>query len=355
MRPSRRVPNPLILLVVSCLLGCRPEPPADGGAAFPARTLITAKWDTAWVRGGTPSDTLLLLPIAMAADDARTYVLDVGARRVVAFRSTDGALLWTAGRRGTGPGEFSAANAIAVTPAREILVYDHRALRITVLDTLGNVAREIPTPEVGYIQSMCPFQDGSMLVSTLSSTRPLVHLAGDGNPVQRLDLPWAELADVQPIARQAGMASIPHHERCVLALSMGSGFAVFRGSSVESKYPYVEQVRPPDVEIRSRNSPGQQSQSVHLTDRTIAATDVVADESLLYTSFQGATPARGRVIDMYDLRTGEYRGSYGFQRPIARIARSGGVFLILHQTDGYPALLAARPALTASQRSNGDP
>jgi hypothetical protein len=38
-----------------------------------------------------------------------------------------------------------------------------------------------------------------------------------------------------------------------------------------------------------------------------------------------------------------------------RIARSGGVFLILHQTDGYPALLAARPALTASHHRNGDP
>ena len=192
-----------------------------------------------------------------------------------------------------------------------------------------------------------------MLVSTLSSARPLVHLSADGHPVQRIDLPWAELVDAQPITRQAGMASTPHHERCVLALSMGGGFAVFRGRSVESKYPYIEQVRPPRVEVRNRSSPGQQSQSVHLSDRTIAATDVAADQFSLYASFQGATPARGRVIDVYDLRTGQYRGSYGFHRPIARIARSGGMILILHHADGYPALLAARPAAAAAPR--GDP
>lgn len=337
--------------VALCVIGiasCRSRPEAGGAsAAYPARTLLTARWDTVWVRGGTPSDTLLLLPIAMAADDARVYVLDAGARRVAALRRSDGALLWTAGRRGAGPGEFTAANAIAVAASGEVLVYDHRSVRITVLDTLGAVIREIATPEVGYIQSLCPLRDGSMLLSTLASGRPLVHLSPQGSLMGRTDLPWSELRDVPPIARQAGMATTPGHDQCVLALSMGGGFAVFQGPDQRSTHPYVEPVRPPRVESHYRASPGQQSRSFHLTDRTVAATDVTADETSLYASFQGSSPARGRVIDVYDLRTGTYGGSYGFHRPIARLARSGPVFLILHQVDGYPALLAATPRIAS--------
>lgn len=347
-RRSRAV----LALITLGIAGCRGGSEADRApASYPDRELLTSRWDTAWVRGGTSSDTLLLLPIAMAADDRRVYLLDSGARRVVALRASDGALLWTAGRRGVGPGEFSAANAIAVAASGEVLVYDHRAVRITVLDTLGSVVREIATPDVGYIQSLCPLRDGSMLASTLASARPLVRLSAQGTPIARFDLPWPELAQVPPIARQTGMVATPDRGRCVLALSMGEGFAVFRGSTVESTHGYVERVRLPEVEVRSHDAAGQRSESAHLVERTIAATDLVADDTALYASFEGTSPARGRIIDVYDLGTGAYRGSYGFHRPIARVARAGGTFLILHQVDGYPALLAATPR--AGRRAPG--
>jgi hypothetical protein len=61
-------------------------------------------------------------------------------------------------------------------------------------------------------------------------------------------------------------------------------------------------------------------------------------------SFRGRSRAAGRIIDHYDLRTGWYLESYEFTRPIASLARSGNRYLLLHNSAGYPTLLAAVPA-----------
>jgi hypothetical protein len=88
--------------------GCGPdrEDADPGRRAEPrGRRWAVITWDTAFVIGG-PQDTLLQLPTRLAADGAGVSVLDREAGRVLRFDSR-GRLLWSFGRKGKGPEEFT--------------------------------------------------------------------------------------------------------------------------------------------------------------------------------------------------------------------------------------------------------
>jgi hypothetical protein len=88
---------------------------------------VTPEWDTAWTIGPSSAEAILM-PGAMAADARQVYVLDLG----VALRSKDGSVAWSAGRTGSGPGEFRQTVHVNVMPSGEIAVVDEAARRLSV-------------------------------------------------------------------------------------------------------------------------------------------------------------------------------------------------------------------------------
>jgi hypothetical protein len=337
----RAVILPGCMLLV--LLGCgKDEEPRSREPVRERRPTVVA-WDTTWARGGE-ADSLLLMPLDVVADAEHVYVLDGGAKRVIALRLADGALAWTVGGAGGGPREFAAPTALSLTRAGEVLVADHQNARISVIDRAGRVTDHVPFREFSYAQGMCALADGDILVATMESERPIVRISRGGDVKERLDLPWPELRDVPPLARQAFLASTGDFRECALALAMGRGLAVYRDGGFQVASDYVEPVASPQVELASRRTEQGRSESARMRRPDIAATDVAAHVGTAAVSFRGKSPSAGRIIDHYDLRTGRYLESWEFAHPILSLARSGPTYLLLHYAAGYPTLVAAVPA-----------
>ena len=344
-RPVGRAKAALIVLAVTAA-GCRQG--ADAGAAGGARTwtasgaiarrIVAPPWDTLWTRGGTTQDdTLLLMPWALAVDSARVYVLDAAAYRVVAFRAGDGSLAWIAGRKGGGPGEFASPVALATLPEGRIAIADPRNSRVTILDTAGRVTRELSLSEAGDTRSMCALRDGSLLLSTSNDEWPIVLMSPWGRILRRFRLPWPDLAQAPPLARQARLASLPDRSACVLALELGRGFATFDGTRFSAPHQYVEPFELPRVDVRRTFK----SRTQRVVERRIAAYDVAVDGREIAAAFEGRTDAARRLIDLYDAQTGTYVRTYLLNDPVANLARWGGRYYIISEREGYPILLAA--------------
>lgn len=317
------------------------QPRRDGAAG--QRKVAPVAWDTVWVRGG-PSDTLLLMPLDVVANARHVYVLDAGAKRVVALRTADGSLAWTAGGAGGGPEEFKAPTALALTPAGNVLVADHQNARISVISPEGVFAGHVPFAGFDYVQGICSLDDGDILVTTLSRDRPVFRLSSKGALEQRLPLPWPELQSVDPVGRQALLSGSDDFKTCALALALGRGFAIYRDSGFAVTADYVEAQETPEVAVSVHEGRKGRVTSARLPQRNIAATNASASAGVLSVSFEGKTPAGGRLIDRYDLATGAYLETYEFAKPITALAQSGRTVMLLHYAAGYPTLLAAVPS-----------
>ncbi len=331
----------LLGCVVLVLPGCGGSQQPQSREPVRERRPAMVAWDTAWVRGGE-ADSVLLMPLDVVADAERAYVLDGGGKRVVALRLADGEVAWMVGGQGGGPREFQAPTALALSHAGEVLVADHQNARISVIDAQGRITNHVPFREFAYAQGLCALADGDILVATMETEQPIARLARNGEVKQRLDLPWPELRDVPPLARQAFLASTDDGRACVLALAVGRGFAVYRDGEFRVAADYVESIGPPQVELVQGE--GGRSERARMQRPVIAATDVAAGMGTVAVSFQGTSASAGRIIDHYDLRTGRYLESYAFTHPIQSLARSGPTYLLLHHAAGYPTLVAAVPA-----------
>lgn len=91
---------------------------------------------------GAPIEAMLGNPYQVnfdVDDQSNVYILDGQASRLVAF-SPDGAVLWTAGRQGDGPGELNNPNGISVSPSGMIAVGNNRSTRLELWNTAGEFA-----------------------------------------------------------------------------------------------------------------------------------------------------------------------------------------------------------------------
>jgi hypothetical protein len=151
------------------------------------------------------------------------------------------------------------------------------------------------------------------------------------------------LRTVTPIARQGFLAGTEDFSECILTLATGPGFVRYGAGGFSPVFSYVEQIDPPQVDVAVRSSEGKETKSTHMRRRSVAARDASVSGGIVNVSFEGQSDVAGRLIDRYDLRTGRYRETFQFVSPLQSIAQSGDTYLLLHQTAGYPTLLAARP------------
>jgi hypothetical protein len=121
--------------------------------------------------------------------DGEVYVLDVLANRVAAFDSL-GRVLWLAGRKGGGPGEFQAPMSITVSPSGEIEVPDVGASTITRFDRegayLGSERLAFPpyrsrlAHSAGGLAITTPLYDGTLMYVRGADTTELARTPENG-------------------------------------------------------------------------------------------------------------------------------------------------------------------------------
>lgn len=331
----------LSLLVAGSCENAKPE----AAAAPRVREIVAVRWSTLWRAGGPEQDTALLFPIGLiAADSQHVYVPDAGGVRIAAFRTRDGSLAWTFGRRGRGPGEFSGFTAIALNDRGQIVIADAENARLTILGVDGRLIREIPLDGLPRIESVCPLPGEGYLVATSSSTElePIMRLSRTGSVTARYAVPWEDLREAPGIQRQLHMTPAGG-DGCVLALKLGRGFSIFRDNKF-STHAYVEPLPLPDVEVATRElKNGGRSRGERLTFHQVGPSGASASGDSLVLPFIGRTSHAGRVVDIYDLaHEGTYIGSYLLPGAVDAAVKLGDVFFVLRSYKGYPALYAVQ-------------
>jgi len=344
------IPAPLLLAALAaavlgaCSVERKPSPGASAGAqAFEEkigkRRFREVEWKVLWERGGTDSDTVLLMPSELTADGHHAYVYDMAADRLVAFRAADGSVAWTVGREGSGPEEFRKVEDVAVRPAGDLLLADPNNNRLTTVSKDGKVSGHTPLDAVPYATSTCSLANGQVLVSTLGSlTGPILRLSPEGKVTAESYLPWPDLEETPAIAQQGFFVRTPD-DRCVYVLSLGRGYAVHDGTSFRPPVAFVESFDLPTVQL----TPGEGGAppSARINDNTEAAVGAGADGETLAVAFWGKTKDKGELIDVYSLDRGEYLHSYRAPTVFKRMARAGSTFFFETQRNGYPVLFAA--------------
>src|SRR5215216_6224220 len=145
-------------------------------------------WDTLWTIGGTQGDSLLLNPFLLSASDSAVYLYDAGARRVLAFRATDGTLAWSFGRQGAGPDEFRGVRDLKADD-HGVYVLDPRNNRIVRLGRDGSVGARVPLSQVGHAEQVAPLGNGEMVVLTMSAESAFAVIDEAGKVRGRFSLP----------------------------------------------------------------------------------------------------------------------------------------------------------------------
>jgi hypothetical protein len=120
---------------------------------------------------GSPVETFADVPAVAFDERARLYVLDRGNTRVVVFDST-GRHVRTIGRRGAGPGEFTAPSGIAIVAGNMLAVADAALRSISLFDAAGVYLRTVP---VGNVRALYPSMqsalDGGVLMQETATSR----------------------------------------------------------------------------------------------------------------------------------------------------------------------------------------
>jgi hypothetical protein len=318
-------------MVLAVAAACSGGLPGDDSAAPPQpgrRTLIDHRWQELFHVGGVVQDTLLQAPDGLAADAGGVYVADPVAGRVLRF-AADGRLVFSAGRRGGGPDEFRSIRDLGVDGRGRVWVLDRSNARVTVLDPSGATIARVPLEgPARSADQLVPLASGrEAVLAVYDRERPFARVALDGRIEERFGLPWPGFSGLEPLASQLVVAG-GGGDRWAAAFGLGDGFFVREaGRWSGGRVRYVERTPFPRVETRGKLSPegsGRVEERIAGEDGPVFAAisaSLVGDR--LVALFGGRSAERGRLLDVYALPDGRYRGSLVLPDRFERVSLAG--------------------------------
>jgi hypothetical protein len=299
--------------------------------------VLANQWDTLWSVGGNAPDTTLLRPFLLASNGDGVFVYDGVAKRVTAY-GADGVVRWRFGRPGKGPDEFDKVRDMRGSRGGGVDLLDPRNNRILRLRSDGTVQARIPLSAIGHAEQMVPLGDTAFILLAEHPDSAFVVMDTLGSLRSRFSVAWAGFRRLEPLARQGSMAT--SGERWVLAFSFGDGWFAHRGVHPEQFLGrFVEHTSFPRVKAVS-TALGTATQMEEYD--ACSACSVSIAGSTLYVHFGGYTPVAQRVVDLYDLNGGTYRGSW----VLPSVATVVDVFddrVYALAENPYPELLVLRP------------
>jgi hypothetical protein len=276
----------------------------------------------AFVIGGSPDDTLLLMPRTLVGGGGRFATYDYGDDRVKQFDST-GQLRWTSGGTGEGPGEFRGNFGLQFDQRGMTWAADPDVVRLTALDDTGGTATLIPLA-AERLAGLALVNNEPVVVSS-GATTTLLRLSTTGAVVEYRPPPLAALGTLPDFARSVVVAS-NGGAVWAMAYPYGNLLVVYQGldhrciGKLISGQPYPTQpVREPTFSVSA----------IALVDSTVI---VLAN---------GGGEDRGRHLDRYALSDCGYRGSMALPGRFAAMAYDGERF-ILESHDPVPTVTGLR-------------
>lgn len=331
-----------VLMVVGCaLVAAAGAGDANGDLRIPPEAAERRFLDVSWrrtvvVEGALDSD--LLRPELMVARDSTVFVYDYGDHSVKAFGNT-GALIWTFGREGRGPGEFVNPTDLKLHQDGTIWIVDPALSRITVVSGRGRLIRTLQT--VSAIERIIPQDGGGFLGFGFDAEVPRFDRHdSSGRVLARLKHPsW--LDTVPSLVSELRAVASPNGRNLAVGSFYSGRLMIF--SARDSVAREVEA-----VETNGFPRPVTYSPNERMTVRRLPPSArptirwLTADDQLLYVLILGRHAQRGRIVDLYALRDGSYRGSWLLPEPVVAIsATNDGIAALV--SEPLPSLLKLVP------------
>lgn len=325
---------------------------------------------------GTPSTPFGVVGAVATDMLGRFYVLDGMVQTVYVF-DADGNHVNTLGGRGSGPGEFTGAMDVAVSPDSLIWVTDGMAGRHTVFDLDGNVVRTIPRRYRGdsYVGDHPFGMDGEYVDWILAFPNETAFSASDVIEAYPVVVgPGADADTMPPIRFRPDLVEIGNERRpavffapTLLIAMDGRGSIWFSDSRdyrvirrsltgdtigelrLEEEAALVSEEDKRGIQALARGRPSMLQYINVLPDRKPTIAGIVPDGAgRVLVVPETATARRGEAVDLFE-ETGEYLGRMVVPEridlpPGGVVMHATGEFLYLGGTDetGTPVLLRLR-------------
>lgn len=285
-------------------------------------------------------------PLQIAALPDGGFVLtDLADYAVRAFLA-DGRAAWTFGRAGDGPGEFRFLQDIDVSRDAEVVVLDRRLGRVTIIDgATGQLITSFRIPGGGAMQVLPSQGRGRVwLVPEAGKDSTLwMAVSGEGESVESVDMPVACGHDLlcEVFATSTGgigaAFAFRWSSKLLFANPDGSVRSVIDGIE-RIQFPEVKsyEVKPPDgfegyvglKAIASRVDPTADDVTQGIT----------ADESHVFVLDAVSLEGPRRVVDVYEVDTGDYVGSLLFPEDLEGLAVLSDGRLATLDLDFFPTV-----------------
>lgn len=288
----------------ACQIGDPPGRRSEGDRVFDP-----VSFDTLWSLGEESDSTFAFLWSPVAAPGGGLYVADLGNVQLHHVSSA-GELVWSYGRQGQGPGELLEVRVFDVDSQGNVVIVDNLNRRIVTVGRDGNLLHERPLPqEVAYTAAVAVLDNGNLAIAYLGG--PWALLSKDGQLLDRIQVPWEGFREKHFLELVGQAIPVRGTDRWVYSFDAAGEWIVFDGSEAMGRYPHIEHVPFSNV-IVSNSERGAQARYEGRPIHTTA--DLAVRKDTLFVVFFGTTENRGRLMDKYDINTGDYIGSVLFPR-----------------------------------------
>jgi hypothetical protein len=314
-----------------------------------ARRWSAVAFDTLWIVGGVPTDTLFGRPSHLASLGALIVFSDPGYRRVGALHAATGRIAWISGGRGRDESLFGKPLMLAAVGQDTLVVVDDRRGTMTYLDRAGRPVRAYERPTSGSIvNSICAMRANENLIATTGPAGPVFNadLAGRFRAPVSLSLSGHENA--HPLVLQGQLVARHDRSACAMSLDFGNWIALLDGRATVRATRFPEQIHVPRVDtLSSRGTSDADSQEtiqLKMAGRVREATLSIASvPGRFRVLFGGETADAARIIDDYDDKTLEYLGSIRLPlRANSLTTPEPETIVLLAERQGTPMIIALR-------------
>ena len=341
-----------VLLPLSAILalgGCEVQESRQSVTLFDAdageRVFTTVAYDTVWVYGG-PGDTILSLPaMPLAGPDGGLYVFDLQDQRLLRLTAT-GALGWSWGRKGQGPGEVLNVRAMALGPRGTVVLADSGNRRLVTVASDGRTLREVPFPAgIVYVEAIDILSSGAYVLKlypmpTEDRSGPWAIVSRDGHLLGSPPVPWEGFTQRASIELSGHLVAASRDDLWIFGFGTGNGWFVFDSLSSVGAHPYVEHT---DFPVSVSQSDGNATRTSFTTRPVVSANSLVVRQDTLIVLFGGLTSDQHRVLDKYDIRSGSYLSSLRLPHSARRFAVGPDDTVFTIDVSGvFPTIVALR-------------
>ncbi len=285
-----------------------------------------------WRRAVDSDDTLFAIPSKILLLENDVVVLDPAAARVVALSRSSGRMSWAFGVSGSGPGEMRTPSEIIEGPGGHVLVFDPGNGKVIELSDGGRLLSERTIGTGANLRSVCGLGGGALLGYQLDLINPLTLIAPTYLTSRAVPFPWKVAPPIQKVGSGSfdlgefvretqSVLTAAGRGKCFLARQTSNGVALVDSSRVLWTNNAIK--APPLDSLRSTTS-------------TAIAVAVVGDTAMV--AYHGIGKRRGRLIDLYSIKSGTYLESWETPTPMSWISANRDGIAVLRSTGSGASL-----------------